>query len=128
LEEFFFIFSEGKRFGYVKKDHHGGFHSDYLKFILNFLFLLVNKNYENLCMAMNFKTKCFVNALFEEKETLFDYLELISEMLFNTNEKYQFDNFYFLTDTLNDIIELIKFEEEEDEESIVKNIFFYSFL
>lgn len=121
LEEFFFIYSEGKRFGHEKKmDNHGGFHSDYLKFILNFLFLLVNKNYENLCLAMNFKTKCFVNALYDEKEILFDYLELISEMLFNSNGKYQFDNFYFLTETLNDIIEKISFDQSEEEESLVK--------
>jgi len=121
LEEFFYIYSEGKKFGHKEKknSHSGGFQTDYLRFLLNFLFLLVNKNYENLCLAMNFKTKCFVIALYEEKETLFDYLESISEMLFNNKNYYELDNFYFFTETLNDIIDLIIFRNDEVECSLV---------
>jgi len=121
LEEFFFIYSEGKKFGHEGKikSNSGRFHTGYLQFILNFLYMLVYNNYENLCLAMNFKSKSFVIALYEEKEILFDYLELISEMLISKNN-YKFDNIFFLTESLNDIIEMIQFKDNDTGYSTVR--------
>lgn len=123
IEEFMHIFSEGKI--YNKSGQGEGLQSEYLKMILHFLYLLVCRDYENLCLLMNFKPKIFVNAFFETNSSLYDFLELISEMLFSTRNKYKFDNFYFYTECLNEIIFKLNFDKEKDEDKLNHNLFVF---
>jgi hypothetical protein len=123
IEEFLHIYSEGKNApsnqrnkGYVG---FTGVQSEYLKMTLNFLFMMVNKDYENLCLLMNFKSRNFVIAFFDVQDALFDFLELISEMLFSNQKTYQFDNFYFFTECLNEIINRVSFDKTDDHQVIL---------
>jgi hypothetical protein len=113
IEEFLHIFSEGKT--YHKLGQGEALQTEYLRMILHFLYLLVCRDYENLCLLMNFKPKIFVNAFYETNSSLYDFLELISEMLFSTNNTYKFDNFYFYTECLNEILFKLNFDNEKNE-------------
>lgn len=113
IEEFIHIYAEGKKYmksNNKKRFNAGGIQIDYLKMILHFLYLLVNRNYENLCLLMNFKTNIFINAFFDIEDHLYDFLELISEMLFSNQTSYQFDNYYFFSESMNAILNKVNFE------------------
>ena len=105
LEEFLHILSEGKK--YLKKSNFNisGVQNDYLKVLLHFLFLLVNKNLENVCLLMNIKPLVFVNAFIYVQDDLFNFMDVISEFLFSNYYQYKFDNYYFFTEVINAILE-----------------------
>jgi len=103
IEEFLHILSEGKRYKAKTSFIVSGIHNEYLKIILYFFFLLVHKNSENMTLLMNIKPTVFVSAFIYVKEDLFNFLELLSESLFSNNP-YQFDNYYFFTESINAIL------------------------
>jgi hypothetical protein len=84
-------------------------HYDYLKILLHFLFLLVNKNFENLALLMNIKPTVFVSAFIYIKEDLYNFLDVISEFLFSNYYKYKYDNYYFFTECINAILSTFEF-------------------
>ena len=125
IEEFVHIYSEGKKFG-KDVDVNKNVETEYLKTILHFMYLLVHNNYENLCLLMNIKTKIFVGAFFNVHDNLFDFMERISEMLYNDNHGYKYDNFYFFCEVLNDIQDKIDFENNANNDDNIKNLSYLS--
>jgi hypothetical protein len=131
IEEFIHIYGEGKMCGFNNKNNNNnnnlisldninedndninfeGIKQENLKMLLYFFFLIVNKNPQNLTLLMKIKANIFVNAFYEIKETLFDFMELIGEILFN--EEYKFDNYYFYSEVLNEILEKLDFDAKK---------------
>jgi len=58
----------------------------------------------------------------EVHESLLDFLELIGEMIFSNRTKYKYDNFYFFTECVKEIINFIKFDAKLGKEKILKNL------
>jgi len=109
VEEFLHILSEGKKYQKKTSFFYSGIHHDYLNVLLHFLFLLVNKNFENLTLLMNIKPRIFVYTFIYIKEDLFNFLEVISEFLFSNYHKYKYDNYYFFTECINAILDTFEY-------------------
>jgi len=109
VEEFLHILAEGKKYQKKSNFNVSGVHNDYLKILLHFLFLLINKNFENLALLMNIKPTVFVSAFIYIKEDLFNFLDVISEFLFSNYYRYKYDNYYFFTECINAILSTFEF-------------------
>ena len=67
--------------------------------------MLIDKNQENLVLLMNFKPNIFVCTFMIIKEDLFNFLEIVAEILFSSYYQYKYDNFYFFTECINEILD-----------------------
>jgi len=121
VEEFLHILSEGKNYQKKSRFNAFGVHNDYLRILLHFLFLLVNKNFENMALLMNIKPTVFVHAFINIKEDLFNFLEVISEFLFSNYFKYKYDNYYFFTESINAILAMFEFSNNTQ-------VFYFKFI
>ena len=98
LEQFMAIYYQGKKYNKIDTKKS----KPLLDFILNFLFLMVYRNHQNLSLVMNFKPLIFVQTFSDNQKMMFCFLERICEM-FHSGE-YEFDNFYFFSECLCIII------------------------
>ena len=63
--------------------------------LLLFLFLMVYKNNENLCLLMNLKAKYFVNFFCDGKQSLFFFIKKIIKIHLQKENLYRLENFNF---------------------------------
>ena len=125
VEEVIHIYAQGKIFPSSSEsfeyDKEGLLEN--FAFLLKLLYTLCNKDWAMLCLVMNIKPKIFVATFYDIPDVLLMFLERISEMLFSRiqNDKislntlirsdddiedssYKFDNYYFLSECLCELL------------------------
>ncbi len=82
-----------------------------LHFLLLFFFIIIDQNYENLVLFMNFHPEELYNTFIEVNETLLDYYLILSEMLFGLSlQIYKFDNYIFFCHTISYFAQRLEFD------------------
>jgi hypothetical protein len=113
IEEFLHIYSEGRTFK-RNKMFDQDLQIEHLKVILQFLLLLVYKDYENMSFLMNIKVNIFINTFFDIKELLFNFLAIVCVSLFSDNVCYKFDNYNFFSECIMAIVEKAVFTDSNN--------------
>ena len=86
--------------------------SDLLNFLLQFFFVIIDKNYENICLLMSFEDNEWYNTFIDVKETFFKFLLVMSEMMFSSSiQCYKFDNYKFFCNIISFIAKNLTFED-----------------
>lgn len=107
FNEFLDIYAKSKEFDSNLKAINIRY--DLLKFILNLLFIIADDNNENLVLIMTINPIKLVDAFFEYREELCVLLVRLSNIV----SKFDFnDNYYFLTDFMNEMISKLEITPE----------------
>ena len=115
INNFVNIYSETKKFYLINKLKLKNFFyvdPDLLKTLLVFFYIVVDKNYENICLFMNFEAEECYNTFIDAKQSYFEYLSILSDLLFTSpGKEYKFDNFIFFCNIVSFLAQKLSFED-----------------
>jgi len=106
LNEFIDIYSKTLNFSNELKELD--INNSYIKFILKFIFLIIQDNYDNIALIMALNPKKFVDTFSQFKLSLVNFVERLAITI--TKNDY-FDNYHFITELINHILKKINIDE-----------------
>ena len=108
------IYSESKKFYQINDLDMNTFSfldKNDLNFLILFFFIIVDQNYENLILFMNFQPEELYNTFEEVNERLLDLYLFLSEMIFGLSlQSYKFDNYIFFCHSISYFSKRLEFD------------------